>query len=43
MEAARCFRKSVYLEMGGYDEKNIGTEDFDLPQRIQQYYGKKCI
>jgi hypothetical protein len=29
--------------MGGYDEKNTGTEDYDLPQRIELKYGKKSI
>ncbi len=43
MEAARCFQKAVYLEMWWYDEANIGTEDYDLPQRIQHVYGKECI
>ena len=43
MEAARCFRKSTFLEMGWYDTENIGTEDYDLPQRIEAMYGKKAI
>jgi len=38
MEAARFFHHRVYDDMGGYDEKNTGTEDYDLPQRIEAKY-----
>lgn len=41
IEAARFFDKETFREMNGYDEKNTGTEDFDLPQRIIKKYGKK--
>lgn len=40
MEGARFFPRKVFQEMGGYDEKNTGTEDFDLPQRIKKKYGE---
>lgn len=40
MEAARAFRLYVFNEMQGYDENNTGTEDYDLPHRIEQQYGK---
>lgn len=43
MEAARFFRRSIFDQMGGYDEKNTGTEDYDLPQRIQAEYGEGSI
>lgn len=39
LEAARFFNKEVFLEMGGYDVRNTGTEDFDLPQRIRARFG----
>ena len=34
MEAARSFRKSDYIQVGGYDEAMISGEDWDLSQRI---------
>jgi hypothetical protein len=43
MEAARFFRRDIFDEMKGYDTENIGTEDYDLPQRIQAIYGKAII
>jgi glycosyltransferase involved in cell wall biosynthesis len=43
MEAARFFRKDTFTEIHGYDEENTGTEDYDLPQRIQLKYGKNSI
>jgi len=43
MEAARFFDRKVFDEMSGYDEKNTGTEDYDLPQRIERKYGKNAI
>ncbi len=33
MEAARFFRHSLYQQLGGYDEKLISGEDWDLSQR----------
>lgn len=35
-EAARFFRKEVFLESGGYDETLTGPEDWDLPRRIAE-------
>lgn len=43
IEAARFFDRKVFDEMGGYDEKNTGTEDYDLPQRIKRTYGEKSV
>jgi hypothetical protein len=43
MEGARFFKKEIFKEFGGYDEKNIGTEDFDLPQKIKDRYSSKSI
>lgn len=43
MEAARFFSRKVFEEMGGYDEKNTGTEDYDLPQRIKERYGQGSV
>jgi glycosyltransferase involved in cell wall biosynthesis len=33
-EAARCFRRKVFLEMGGYDSSLTGVEDFDIQARL---------
>lgn len=43
MEAARFFDKKTYDEAHGYDEENTGTEDYDLPQRIEALYGQGSI
>lgn len=43
MEAARFFNRKTFFEMGGYDLRNTGTEDFDLPQRIEIAYGKESV
>ena len=43
MQAARFFESKVFNSMGGYDEANTGTEDYDLPQRIKRKYGEKSI
>ncbi len=43
MEAARCFRKSTFDDFFGYDEENTGTEDYDLPQRIEFKLGRNAI
>jgi glycosyltransferase involved in cell wall biosynthesis len=43
MEAARFFSRDVFDEMGGYNENNTGTEDYDLPQRIEHKYGRRSI
>jgi hypothetical protein len=43
LEAARFFSRAVFEEAGGYDEENTGTEDYDLPQRIEAAYGRQVI
>lgn len=43
LEAARFFTRETFLEMGGYDLSNTGTEDFDLPQRIKARYGSMSV
>lgn len=37
MEAARFFRTETFNKLGGYDEEITGPEDWDLPQRAEQY------
>lgn len=43
MEAARFFSASVFTDLHGYDEKNTGTEDYDLPQRLTAKWGNSAI
>lgn len=43
MEAARAFRRSAFFEHNGYDEQNTGTEDYDLPNRIEEMHGPECV
>lgn len=43
MEAARFFDREVFIEMGGYDESNTGSEDYDLPHRVKEKYGQNSI
>lgn len=43
MEAARFFHKSTMLDIGGYDEENTGSEDYDLPHRIENMFGENTI
>ncbi|MBU3978369.1 glycosyltransferase family 2 protein [Patescibacteria group bacterium] len=38
IEAARFFEKKVFQEVGGYDEKIISGEDWDLSQKIGDKY-----
>lgn len=33
-EAARVYRRDVFLTIGGYDERLVGGEDWDLPDRM---------
>jgi glycosyltransferase involved in cell wall biosynthesis len=43
MEAARFYKKDVFLKLHGYDESLTGPEDFDLPQRLKERYGAQSI
>jgi len=43
IEAARFFSKKIFIQLKGYDEKQTGTEDFDLPQRIKEKLGENSI
>jgi glycosyltransferase involved in cell wall biosynthesis len=43
MEAARFFPREVFDAMGGYDEANTGTEDYDLPLRIRAEHGDDAV
>lgn len=36
IEAPRFFKKSIFEEFGGYDQKITGPEDFDLPLRMRK-------
>jgi len=36
MEAARFFRREVFVRAGGYDESMVSGEDWDLSQRIER-------
>jgi len=36
MEAARFFKKKDYIQLGGYNEKLVSGEDWDLSQRIEK-------
>ncbi len=40
VEAARAFRHSTFVELGGYDETMTGGEDWDLPDRVARDGGK---
>lgn len=35
MEAARFFRRSDYIDLGGYNEQLVSGEDWDLSQRME--------
>ncbi len=41
-DAARFFKKEVFLKAGGYDETITGPEDWDLPETILEY-GYKIV
>jgi glycosyltransferase involved in cell wall biosynthesis len=43
IESARFFEVNLFKEFKGYDLRNTGTEDFDLPQRIKNKYGRESV
>ena len=43
IEVARFFPRRVFNELAGYDPNLTGTEDYDLPKRIIDEYGRKSI
>jgi glycosyltransferase involved in cell wall biosynthesis len=43
MQAARVFNKEIFLQFKGYDPENIGSEDYDLPRRVEFEYGASCL
>ncbi|QWD60443.1 glycosyltransferase family A protein [Polynucleobacter sp. MWH-UH35A] len=43
MQAARVFKRETFIEFNGYDPENIGSEDYELPRRVEYKYGTKCL
>lgn len=43
IEAPRFFSLKIFKDFKGYDEKQTGTEDYDLPQRIKTKLGTDSI
>lgn len=43
IEAARFYKRSAFIRLGGYDETLTGPEDFDLPQKLKASYGHAAI
>lgn len=37
LQAARCYRKAQFLEIGGFDVGLVATEDWDLDERIRSF------
>lgn len=37
LKAARCYRKDQFLQIGGFDVRLIGPEDWDLDERIRRF------
>ncbi|WVH09078.1 MAG: hypothetical protein EoVTN8_399 [Fluviibacter phosphoraccumulans EoVTN8] len=43
MQAARFFERKIFLDFGGYDPTNVGSEDYTLPRNIEYRYGPDSI
>lgn len=43
MQAARVIRRETFLEFNGYNPKNVGSEDYELPRRIEYKYKDSSI
>ncbi|MBU1327488.1 glycosyltransferase [Patescibacteria group bacterium] len=43
MEAARFYRKDIFMKIGTYDVHLTGPEDFELPQRVKAMYGNSAV
>ena len=37
IEAARCYRRDQFLQLGGFDARLVGPEDWDLDERIRDF------
>ncbi len=40
VEAARAFRRQIFIDAGGYDESLTGAEDWELPDRLVRNGGR---
>lgn len=43
IESARFYQRTIFQDLGGYDETLTGPEDFELSQRCKQLFGVKSI
>lgn len=43
VEAARFFEKKAFVSVGGWDEKMVSGEDWDLTRRVRNKYGVERI
>lgn len=43
IEAARFYKKDAFEKLSGYDETLTGPEDFDIHQRLRDFFGDAAI